>query len=97
MKKDLSAYPPVNSLASVAGMSESRYQLAFKQVYGTTFYEYLKALHMNQALLLLKDSDYGIRTIAEMVGYTHTGHFSGLFKKKYGVASKEYRLIHRIK
>lgn len=97
MKKDLSAYPTVKELAIVASMSESRYQLAFKQVYGTTVYEYLKALRMNNALLLLKDSDYDIRTIAEQVGYTNAGHFAGLFRKLYGVTPKEYRLIHGIK
>ncbi|WP_349947087.1 AraC family transcriptional regulator [Lacrimispora sp. BS-2] len=97
MKKDLSAYPSVKELAKAASMSESRYQLAFKQVYGTTVYEYLKALRMNNALLLLRDSDFDIRTIAGMVGYSNAGHFSGLFKKLYGVSPKEYRLIHGIK
>jgi len=34
---------------------------------------------MNQALLLLNNSDYNVQTIAEKVGYTNAGHFSGLF------------------
>lgn len=65
--------------------------------YGTTPYEYLKELRMNQALLLLNDSDYNVQTIAEKAGYTNAGHFSGLFKKTYGVSPKEYRDLHGIK
>lgn len=97
IKKDLAAYPSVKKLAKVASMSESRYQLAFKQVYGTTAYEYFKVLRMNNALLLLKESDYAIRTIAEQVGYSNAGHFAGLFKKLYGISPKEYREVHQIK
>ncbi len=97
MKKNLAAYPSMGELARLANMSESRYQLAFKQVYGTTVYEYLKELRMNYALLLLRDSDFTIRMIAGMVGYSNAGHFSGLFRKLYGLSPKEYRLMHGIK
>ncbi len=97
MQKDLSAYPTIDDLSKIAGMSKARFQLAFKQTYGTTVYEYLKQLRMNQALLLLNNSDYNISTIAEKVGYTNSGHFSGLFKKLYGVSPKKYRLKHGIK
>jgi len=81
MKNNVSAYPSTDELAKIAGMSSSRYGLAFRQVYGTAPYEYLKELRMNQALLLLNDFDYNVQTIADKVGYTNAGHFSGLFKK----------------
>ena len=74
-------------------MSDSRYQLAFKQVYGTTVYEYLKALRMNRALLMLNNSDLSISAVAEAVGYTNAGHFAGLFKKLYGLTPKAYRMM----
>lgn len=69
MKNDLAAYPTGEELAQIAGMSTARYQLAFRKYYGTTPYEYLKELRLNQALILLKNSDYGIATIAAKVGY----------------------------
>lgn len=78
-------------------MSNTRFQMAFKQTYGTTVYDYLKELRMNQALLLLKNSDYSIKDIAFQVGYNNSGHFAGLFKKTYGINLKQYRNINKIK
>ncbi|MGL5513986.1 MAG: helix-turn-helix domain-containing protein [Sporomusa sp.] len=51
--------------------------------FGTTVYEYLKSLRMNQAIRLLDDSDYNFRTISDKVGYSNSGHFAGIFKKTY--------------
>ena len=66
-------------------------------VYKRQPYEYLKEMRLNQALLLLKNSDYGIATIAAKVGYHNSGHFAKLFKKAYGLGPREYRNIHGIK
>ncbi|MFR3251586.1 MAG: helix-turn-helix domain-containing protein [Eisenbergiella sp.] len=41
-------------------------------------------MRLNQALFLLKNSDYGIATIAAKVGYHNSGHFAKLFKNAYG-------------
>ena len=97
MKNDLAAYPTGEELAQIAGMSTARYQLAFRKYYGTTPYEYLKELRLNQALILLKNSDYGIATIAAKVGYHNSGHFAKLFKKVYGLGPREYRNLHGIR
>jgi AraC-like DNA-binding protein len=97
LKKDLSAYPSIPELAKVARMSEARFQMAFRQIYGTTAYEYLKEMRMNQALLLLQNSDFNIQAVASQVGYKNAGHFAGIFKKTYGVSPKEYRMLHQIK
>ena len=97
MKKDLSAYPSGEELAQIAGMSPARYQLAFRKYYGTTPYEYLKEMRLNQALFLLKNSDYGIATIAAKVGYHNSGHFAKLFKTAYGMGPREYRMVQGIK
>ena len=97
MKNDLSAYPSIPELARTASMSPSRFQLAFRQVYGTTAYEYLKVMRMNYSLLLLQDSDDSIRTIALKSGYRNAGHFAGLFRKTFGMGPQEYRNLHQIK
>ena len=91
MKKDLAAYPSGAKLAQNAGMSTTRYQLAFRKYFGTTPYEYLKEMRLNQALFLLKNSDCGIAVIAAKVGYHHSGHFAKLFKNVYGMGPREYR------
>lgn len=97
MRNDLAAYPSGEKLAQIAGMSPTRYQLAFKKHYGTTPYEYLKELRLNQALFLLKNSDYSITEIAAKVGYHTSGYFAKLFKNAYGLGPREYRKMHGIK
>lgn len=96
MKNDLSAYPSIEELAQTADMSPSRFLLAFRQVYGTTAYEYLKVMRMNYALLLLQDSDDNIRNIALKVSYRNAGHFAKLFRETLGMGPQEYRNIHQI-
>lgn len=97
MKRDLAAYPSIAELAQTANMSPSRFQMAFRQVYGTTAYNYLKTLRMNAALLLLQDSDDNIRDVARKVGYRNAGHFARLFRETFGLAPQAYRNIHHIK
>lgn len=97
IKKDLSAYPSIVTLAKVAHMSTTRFQMAFKQTYGVTIYDYFREIRMNHGLLLLKDSDYSIKEIAATVGYNNAGHFAGMFKKTYGMSPKKYRNLYQIK
>lgn len=54
-------------------------------------------MRLNQALFLLKNSDYGIATIAAKVGYHSSGHFAKLFKNAYGMGPREYRMVQGIK
>ena len=91
---ELSAYPSGEQLAHAAGMSPARYQLAFRKYYGTTPYEYLKEMRLNQALILLKSSDHKIAVIAAKVGYHSSGHFARLFKNAYGMGPREYRNLY---
>jgi len=52
MKKNLSVHMTIPELSKLTGMSQSRFQLAFKKNYGTPPYEYLKEMRMNHALIL---------------------------------------------
>ena len=91
MKKDLSVHIDGLELSKIALMSPARFQLAFRKYYGVPPYEYLKELRLNKALLLLKNPEYKISTIAEKVGYIHTGHFAKIFKSTYGITPSKYR------
>ena len=97
MEKHIAEYPSVGTLAGVANMSTSRFQLAFQKQYGKTAYAYIKDLRMKHALLRLQDSDYSIGQIARTVGYGNAGHFAGIFKKCYGMTPSQYRRLQDIK
>ena len=95
MKKNPAAYIPITRLAKEAHMSPSRFQMAFRQVYGSTVYKYLKLMRMRYALLLLQNSSDSIKAIAQKVGYHNAGHFSKIFFNIYGIKPSEYRLLHK--
>ena len=40
-------------------------------------------MHLNRALLLLKNSDFSISTITGRIGYHNSDHFAHLFKSTY--------------
>ncbi len=53
--------------------------------------QYVIHLRISEAQTLLRDTDYPIRQIAQMVGYPNINYFSNVFKKTTGSAPGEYR------
>lgn len=72
----------------------NRYYLAktFKEVTGTTIFQYLSERRINEAkLLILLHPEWSITDIAYQVGFKHGSHFSRLFKKLVGMTPEQYR------
>lgn len=92
LRNNLGKYPTLDELSNLTKMSTSRFLLAFKEYFGTTAYQYLKDLRMNEALTLLLNTENNIASIAKELGYKNSGHFSGLFKKYYGITPNKYRI-----
>lgn len=63
----------------------------FKDDTGEGFVEYLTNIRIEKAKKLLTDTDYSMREICQMVGYTDPNYFSRAFKKKVGVTPTEYK------
>lgn len=63
----------------------------FKKAYGQTPKEYLFALRMSQASMLLALNTYPISVIGQSVGYTNPLQFSAKFKDYYGLSPRDYR------
>lgn len=55
------------------------------------FSELMNEIRVDEAKKLLKDPEYRIGDIAEMVGFMDMAHFSRVFKKVAGVSPSEYR------
>jgi len=83
-------FPGVAVLASMAGMSESKYKKLFsKMMKGSP-----KSFFLQQKLLLaqnlLKSGNFNsIREVAIEVGYSKPGYFSEAYKKAFGTCPKE--------
>lgn len=63
----------------------------FKEKTGVNFSEYITQKKMETASSLLRETDYSIYDISELVGYSNDKNFSRAFKKYYGVPPAGYR------
>lgn len=62
-----------------------------KKHLGVPMMQYVIQLRISEAQTLLRDTDYTIRQIAQMVGYDNLNYFSQVFKKAAGISPSEYR------
>lgn len=83
--KDFSERPPsLDSLARESAMSVSKLKRLFRQVYGTSVYNYALKARMHKASELLVSGKYRVSDVAFLVGYTNFGQFSKMFKRETG-------------
>lgn len=64
---------------------------AFKDILNISAKGYLTKVRMEKASALLLSSSYSIQQVGLLVGYKNQLHFSGEFKKYYGVSPKDYK------
>ena len=81
--------PSIKTLAKAVGIGDRKLQQGFKEIYGTTVFKYLHNYRLEQAQLMLREGDVNVATVANNIGYTHLGHFSAAFKRKFGITPRE--------
>jgi AraC-like DNA-binding protein len=81
----------VHQAARMCGMSESYFMNFFKQVTGLSFVAYLNHFRVEQAQLLLAQSDESMVTISQQVGFCDQSYFGTVFRKITGVTPAAYR------
>jgi AraC family transcriptional regulator len=81
----------VDELAEVAGFSRRHFLRAFKQRTGQTPMRYVHALRIDQAKLLLAESDEPVTAIAAACGFSHAQHLSSAFRHATAMTPTEYR------
>ena len=73
----------VPELAAVAGMSVPSYHADFKSLTGTTPIQYIKALRLHEARLMVARRQGSMTMIASEVGYASPAQFSRDFKRHF--------------
>lgn len=63
-----------------------------KRLTGKNYKELLQIKRLNQAAFLLLNTGFSIADIGNMVGYDNTSYFYRIFKERYKMSPKEYRL-----
>lgn len=78
-------------LAKESGLSRSSLSERFRQLIGITPQAYLNHYRLRLAARFLRQQQYSIGKISEMVGYASDHSFSGAFKRRYGQSPSNYR------
>lgn len=85
--KDIS----IEQYAESRGMSVSWFIRNFKKFTGTAPMQFIVSLRINNAQILLEQTNYTINEIAKIVGYDDQLYFSRLFRKQKGFSPSQYR------
>ncbi len=81
----------VSALAGMAFLSADHLTRSFKKRYGKTVSEYIMSKRMQLARELLRDSRLTITMVAGKVGFSSYSHFTGQFKKCFGMTPREFQ------
>jgi AraC-like DNA-binding protein len=91
LKAHLSEQLDVQVLASMAGLSPSRFQALFRSMNAMSPGHYLKSLRVQRAAHLLDTTNRPIKEIAGEVGYQDALYFSRVFRQVHQRSPSEFR------
>ena len=86
----------LDNLAREAGMSPSLFISRFKQLTGLPPYHFQLACRLEKAKRLLAETDKPITQLAFDLGFCASQHFSGHFKRAFGVAPHIWKKQHGV-
>ena len=81
----------VPRMAALAGLSPSRFTALYRRLFGTSPKDDLIARRLEEAKILLHNSDLPVQEIAYRCGFHSAYYFAQLFRKKTGYSATEYR------
>ncbi len=84
LRSHLENPPNLTALAQQVGVSDRTLQKGFKAVFGVTPFAYLRQQRMHQARHLLRQANYSVAEVANMVGYANPAQFAVAFKQQFG-------------
>ncbi|MBZ9792179.1 AraC family transcriptional regulator [Rhizobium sp. 3T7] len=86
----------VADLARDVGMSVPSYHVRFKNLTGSSPMQYVKAMRLHEARLMIARQSGTIATVAASVGYVSPAQFSRDFKRHFGrTASEEVKWVQQ--
>jgi len=87
----------INYIADSVYLSPNYISQIFKQETGETIIDYLTKTRMEEARTLLRETDFKVLDISEMVGFQDASYFSKVFKKYTGIHPQKYRTLNNLK
>jgi AraC family transcriptional regulator len=78
-------------LAALAGFSRRHFIRAFTERGGTTPMRYVHRVRLEEARVLLNDTDLPVAAIAARCGFSHAQHLSTSFRRDTGLTPSQFR------
>ncbi|GAB3641329.1 helix-turn-helix domain-containing protein [Spirosoma arcticum] len=86
---DLSQTPQLPQLARQIGMSQTRMNRLFRQIFGDSLYNYYQAARLAEAARLL--ARLSVSETGYRLGFTNLSHFTRLFERHFQLKPKQYK------
>lgn len=80
------------TVSNYVSLNYSYFSCLFKKYMNVPFLDYLNMVRIEKSKKYLKEVDYKIYEISQLVGYKNPKHYSKLFKKIENITPVEYRL-----
>jgi len=81
----------VDRVARAMYLSRAQFTRRMRQETGKSFIEFLTDDRMEEAKVLLRDSDWTVRTIAGFLGFQSSSYFQEIFRRIHGKSPSKYR------
>ena len=84
--------PDVSTLARQVGLTPKKLNAGFRQLFGTTVFDYLLEARLQAARRLLDERpDVPLKQLAWSLGYSQVSNFVSAFRRRYGISPGSYR------
>ena len=90
MRTNLARSLTVAEIAEQVNMSSSAFAHLFKEITGTSPYQFLQRARLDRARALLATRELNVGEVARAVGYGSLSHFSKEFRRRYGAAPRDW-------
>jgi AraC-like DNA-binding protein len=84
-----------DKVAQIARLSRTQFIRRFREESGRTFNQFVTACRMEQAKVLLQETEFTIDYIRQSLGFKSPGYLNLLFRKEVGMLPSEYRTLKR--
>lgn len=75
----------IKELSSKVAMNECYLKKGFKEIFGTTIFDFYQQQRMEHAKYLLYEKGLSVTDVSALLGYSSISHFSAAFKKHTGL------------
>ncbi len=90
MIKNMQSPPSLSDLCRQVGVNRNKLCHFFRQVYGTTVFNYLRICRLERSKKLLASGGKNVTEVAFEVGYAQQSNFTKEFKKYFGTSPREH-------